>query len=106
MTAVASSEHLGASKLLWSGGDGSAVAASPGSSKTPRLVGTQTWTSSKMSRSHHGGEVGGGGKVLLVGGGKELQQQANKHTWPRRRDVSSIFFDPRAVHIILEEGGF
>ena len=97
MTAVASSEHLGGSKLLWSGGDGSAGAASPGSSKTPRLVGTQTWTSSKMGRSHHGGEVGGGGKEL---------QQANKHTWPRRRDVSSIFFDPRAVHIILEEGGF
>ena len=105
MTAVASNELHGASKLLWSCGDGNAVAASPGSSKTPRLVGTQTWTSSssKMSRSHHGGEVGGGGKVLLVGGGKELQQ-ANKHTWPRRRDVSSIFFDPRAVHIKHEEG--
>ena len=91
MTAVANSE-LGASKLLWSGGDVNTV----GASKTQRL-GTATWaSSSKMSRSHHGGEVGGG-KALLVGGGKELQQ-ANKHTWPRRRDVSSIFFDPRPFH--------
>ena len=111
MTAVANGEH-GGSKLLWKcGGEVKAVVGtSQGLSKTPRLVGTQTWTSSsssKMSRSHHGGEGGGGGgKALLMGGGGKEEQAANKHTWPRRRDVSSIFFDPRAVHIILEEGGF
>ena len=90
MTAVANSE-LGASKLLWSGGDVNTV----GASKTQRL-GTATWaSSSKMSRSHHGGEVGGG-KALLVAGGKELQQ-GNKHTWPRRRDVSSLWYFLRPI---------
>ena len=89
MTAVVESE-VGGSKLLWSG-DMNAVGTSTGlgGSKAQRLAGTQTWTSSKMSRSQNGGEVVGGGKVLLMGGKEE---QGSKHTWPRRRDVSSLVF--------------
>ena len=49
-----------------------------------------------MSRSQH--EQPQVGKVAV---GKE---QTSKHTWPRRRDVSSLFsgwsFDPRAERVL------
>ena len=96
MTAVANSEHA-SSKLLWSGRDVNA-SSSGGLSKRS---GTQTWTpSSKMAMSRSQHEQPQVGKVAV---GKE---QTSKHTWPRRRDVSSLWyfsgwsFDPRAERVL------
>ena len=114
MTAVVNSDHA-ASKLLWSGEVVNTVGGggSPGGAllaKAPRhVIGSQTWTSnssSKMSRSqgHNMGEVVGGNKVLLTASSKE---QASKHTWPRRRDVSSLccfLFSESTVDMKHEEG--
>ena len=107
MTAVVNnSDHAAAaSKLLWGrdtstlggtarpGGGGGGVA---NKGETTRL-GTQTWApSSRMTRSQgadhqHQQGVVAVDKALVAG--KEL---GNKHTWPRRRDVSSLgeFFLP------------
>ena len=114
MTAVVNSDHA-ASKLLWSGEVVNTVGGggSPGGAllaKAPRLVGSQTWTSnssSKMSRSqgHNVGEVVGGNKVLLTASSKE--QTSSKHTWPRRRDVSSLccfLLSESTVNMKHEEG--
>ena len=99
MTAVVNnSDHAAAaSKLLWGrdtstlggtarGGGGGGVA---NKGETTRL-GTQTWApSSRMTRSQgadqHQQGVVAVDKALVAG--KEL---GNKHTWPRRRDVSSL----------------
>ena len=119
MTAVVNnSDHVAAaSKLLWGrdtstlggtaragggvgvgvggGGGGGGVVANKG--ETTRL-GTQTWApSSRMTRSQgadqHQQGVVAVDKALVQVAGKEL---GNKHTWPRRRDVSSLgeFFLP------------
>ena len=108
MTAVVnSSDHAAAaSKLLWGrdtstlggtarGGGGGGVA---NKGETTRL-GTQTWApSSRMTRSQgadhqHQQGVVAVDKALVQVAGKEL---SSKHTWPRRRDVSSLgeFFLP------------
>ena len=116
MTAVVNnSDHAAAaSKLLWGrdtstlrgtarggGGVGLGVGGGGGvanKGETTRL-GTQTWApSSRMTRSqgadqqHQQGGVAVD-KALVQVAGKEL---GNKHTWPRRRDVSSLgkFFLP------------
>ena len=112
MTAVVNnSDHAAAaSKLLWgrdtstlggtarAGGNvgvGGGGVANKG--ETTRL-GTQTWApSSRMTRSQgadqHQQGVVAVDKALVQVAGKEL---GNKHTWPRRRDVSSLgeFFLP------------
>ena len=110
MTAVVNnSDHAAAaSKLLWgrdtstlggtarAGGGGGGGVANKG--ETTRL-GTQTWApSSRMTRSQgaehqHQQGVVAVDKALVQVAGKEL---GNKHTWPRRRDVSSLgeFFLP------------
>ena len=112
MTAVVNnSDHAAAaSKLLWGrdtstlggtaragggGGGGGGGVANKG--ETTRL-GTQTWApSSRMTRSQgadqHQQGVVAVDKALVQVAGKEL---GNKHTWPRRRDVSSLaeFFLP------------
>ena len=108
MTAVVNnSDHAAAaSKLLWGrdtstlggtarGGGGGGVA---NKGETTRL-GTQTWApSSRMTRSQgadhqHQQGVVAVDKALVQVAGKEL---SSKHTWPRRRDVSSLreFFLP------------
>ena len=111
MTAVVNnSDHAAAaSKLLWGrdtstlggtaraggvGGGGGVVVGGGGGvankGETTRL-GTQTWApSSRMTRSQgadhqHQQGVVAVDKALVAG--KEL---GNKHTWPRRRDVSSL----------------
>ena len=112
MTAVVNnSDHAAAaSKLLW-GRDTSTLGgtARPGvgvgvgggggvanKGETTRL-GTQTWApSSRMTRSQGADHQHQQGVVTVdkaLVAGKEL---GNKHTWPRRRDVSSLgeFFLP------------
>ena len=109
MTAVVNnSDHVAAaSKLLWGrdtstlggtaragGGGGGGVGGGGGGvankGETTRL-GTQTWApSSRMTRSQgadHQQGVVAVDKALVQVAGKEL---GNKHTWPRRRDVSSL----------------
>ena len=80
------------------GGGGSGVGGVANKGDTSRL-GTQTWApSSRMTRSqgvdqqHQQGGVAVD-KALVQVAGKEL---GNKHTWPRRRDVSFLreFFLP------------
>ena len=116
MTAVVNnSDHAAAaSKLLWGrdtstlggnarpgvgvgvGGGGGGGGANKG--ETTRM-GTQTWApSSRMTRSQgadhqHQQGVVAVDKALVQVAGKEL---SSKHTWPRRRDVSSLgeFFLP------------
>ena len=112
MTAVVNnSDHAAAaSKLLWGrdtstlggtaragvGGGGGGGGGGANKGETTRL-GTQTWApSSRMTRSQgadhqHQQGVVAVDKALVAG--KEL---GNKHTWPRRRDVSSLreFFLP------------
>ena len=107
MTAVVNnSDHAAAaSKLLWgrdtstlggttrAGGGGGGVA---NKGETTRL-GTQTSApSSRMTRSQGADQQHQQGVVAVdkaLVAGKEL---GNKHTWPRRRDVSSLgeFFLP------------
>ena len=104
MTAVVNnSDHAAAaSKLLWGrdtstlggtaragGGGGGGGGGVVNKGETTRL-GTQTWApSSRMTRSQgadqHQQGVVAVDKALVAG--KEL---GNKHTWPRRRDVSSL----------------
>ena len=111
MTAIVNnSDHAAAaSKLLWgrdtstlggtarAGGGGGGGGGVANKGETTRL-GTQTWApSSRMTRSQgadqHQQGVVAVDKALVQVAGKEL---SSKHTWPRRRDVSSLgeFFLP------------